>query len=516
MITPLDLYNSLKSYQPTMLLSNKNTNIEDFTYLTALKKIDNNLVYISDVSTLQHQIEKLIDITLIVIIDAPLDAETIQMLNNNICNVITCEEVISPIEMFDTIRSTFNQEVIYLQQVKKLYDHVIAQSSLQEVLALSEQILVNPVLIIDDSFKIIDYSKQIPIDDPIWKVNCEKGYCSYEFIKEVTKYKSVQEAPLSEKPFSVFCKQSNNLKIVSKIFIGKKLRGYIVVLECNRKVPKHQFKIISEISKVIGHYLTHQITSYLNLEEKLIIDLIEKKIDLKNELEERKKACGNVFSEDNYLLAIKAKESSIRKKNNSKIQLQLAKLFPKSKQVIYKNYILVLISFRDAMLFDTSTRESLTLTLQKNELIGIISDHFKDIKSLGVIFAHLSGSLEIGESIYKDRQYLEFSEMKFFNLLKKIDSNEDILSYCHTAIVTIYEYDQNHHTEYYHTLFVYLQNNKNIHDAAEALYIHRNTLKNRLKKIHELVNINLMDGEVSFQLFYSYKILTYLDSLNRL
>ncbi|GGM29325.1 hypothetical protein GCM10011351_14280 [Paraliobacillus quinghaiensis] len=514
MVTFSDLYSSLKSYQPTLILSNKDTNIEDFTYLTALKDIDNKYVYISDVSALENQIEKLIDTTLIVIIEEPLNTELIQILDNNSCNVITCEKVNSPIELFDTVRNIFNQEVDYLQQVKKLYDYVITQSSLQEVLTFAEELLGNPVLIIDESFKIIDYSKQIPIIDHIWKVNSEKGYCSYEFIKEVTKYKAIQEAPLSEEPFCVTCKQSNNNKIVSKIFIGKKLRGYIVVLECNRKVPKHQIKIIPEISKVIGHYLTHQLTSYLNLEEKLIIDLIEKKIDLKNELEERKKACGNAFSKDNYLLAIKAKESNISKKYNSKIQLQLAKLFPQSKQFIYKNYIVVLISFRDAIHFDTSNREQLTLALEKDELIGIISDHFKEIKSIGVIFDYLVSSLEIGEIIYKDKHYLESSEMKFFNLLRKMDSKEDLLSCCHPAIITIYEYDQKHHTDYYHTLFVYLLNNQNIHDAAESLYIHRNTMKNRLKKINKLVNIDLLKGEVSFQLFYSYKILTYIHCLN--
>lgn len=514
MITPYELCNRLDSYQSRLVLSNKETSVENFTYLTALKEINKKYVYISDVSTMQLLIEKLVDITLIVMSKEPLDNKTVQLLNNNSCTVITCEKVDSSIELFDAIKDIFNQEANYLQQIKLLYDHVIAQSSLQEVLALSEEMLVNPVLIIDDSFKIIDYSKKIPMNDPIWQDNCEKGYCSYEFIKEVTKYKSVKEAPLSAEPFSVSCKQSDNTKIVSKIFIGKKLRGYIVLLECNRKVHKHQIKLIHDISKVIGHYLTHQITSYLNLEEKLIIDLIEKKIDLKNELEERKKACGNTFSKDNYLLAIKAKESSVNKQKNAKIQLELAKLFPQSKQFIYKRYILVLISFRDAIEFKISTRERLSLALEKNELIGIMSDHFKEIKSIGEVFAHLASSLEIGESVFKDSHYLEFSEMKFFNILQKMDYKEDLLSYCHPAILTIYEYDQNHHTDYYDTLFVYLQNNKNIHDAAEALYIHRNTMQNRLKKIYELVNINLTDGEISFQLFYSYKIISYLDTLN--
>lgn len=110
--------------------------------------------------------------------------------------------------------------------------------------------------------------------------------------------------------------------------------------------------------------------------------------------------------------------------------------------------------------------------------------------------------LEIGESIFKDSHYLEFSEMKFFNILQKMDYKEDLLSYCHPAILTIYEYDHNYHTDNYDTLFVYLQNNKNIHDTAEALYIHRNTMQNRLKKINELVNINLMHGEISFHFNY--------------
>lgn len=50
------------------------------------------------------------------------------------------------------------------------------------------------------------------------------------------------------------------------------------------------------------------------------------------------------------------------------------------------------------------------------------------------------------------------------------------------------------------TLEIYFNANKNIHKAAEILFMHRNSLKYRLDKISELLDVDLDDAETCFRL----------------
>ncbi|MFZ7102003.1 MAG: PucR family transcriptional regulator [Peptococcaceae bacterium] len=62
------------------------------------------------------------------------------------------------------------------------------------------------------------------------------------------------------------------------------------------------------------------------------------------------------------------------------------------------------------------------------------------------------------------------------------------------AIRNIIDYDQKHKTELLETLEVYLENDCSIHDTAEILHVHANTLNYRLKRISEIGEINLKDA----------------------
>ena len=58
-------------------------------------------------------------------------------------------------------------------------------------------------------------------------------------------------------------------------------------------------------------------------------------------------------------------------------------------------------------------------------------------------------------------------------------------------------------TEFYKTLKEYLLMGNNVNLAAKKLFIHRNTMVYRLSKIHELLQIDLNDPEVSKRLMMS-------------
>ena len=78
--------------------------------------------------------------------------------------------------------------------------------------------------------------------------------------------------------------------------------------------------------------------------------------------------------------------------------------------------------------------------------------------------------------------------------------------FCHPALSILNRYDVQNKTELYHTLDVFLRCDGILKDAADALYIHRNSLRYRMERIQELTGVDLTDGSVRFLLQMSFQI----------
>jgi len=54
-----------------------------------------------------------------------------------------------------------------------------------------------------------------------------------------------------------------------------------------------------------------------------------------------------------------------------------------------------------------------------------------------------------------------------------------------------------------------LKNNQHLLKTANELFIHRNTMSYRIKKIFDIINIDLSCSETVFNLMMSYKVMAY-------
>ena len=63
------------------------------------------------------------------------------------------------------------------------------------------------------------------------------------------------------------------------------------------------------------------------------------------------------------------------------------------------------------------------------------------------------------------------------------------------------KHDRNNGSDYLEFLTVYLTSNCNINDTADKLFIHRNTVVYKIKKINELLDCDLNELEVRVNLY---------------
>lgn len=76
-------------------------------------------------------------------------------------------------------------------------------------------------------------------------------------------------------------------------------------------------------------------------------------------------------------------------------------------------------------------------------------------------------------------------------LLYEVNS-VDVLEYCFKdTIGKILEYDEQHESDLFRTLQVYLEEDGNIANSAQTLYIHRNTMTYRINKINGIIDMKI-------------------------
>lgn len=91
------------------------------------------------------------------------------------------------------------------------------------------------------------------------------------------------------------------------------------------------------------------------------------------------------------------------------------------------------------------------------------------------------------------KKVLSASTLGIYKFMFHSDNQGEILEYCNSKLDKLEEYDHANGTFLKETLLAYYMNGFNTVKTAEALFIHRNSLMYRLKKIEELLEIELTD-----------------------
>lgn len=111
-------------------------------------------------------------------------------------------------------------------------------------------------------------------------------------------------------------------------------------------------------------------------------------------------------------------------------------------------------------------------------------------------------------------QLLFFGDLGIYSLLFSIDDEKSLRRFYKTYLGKLIDYDSVNNTQLCYTLDVYLSNNGNANATAEALYIHRNTLRYRLDKIRSLLDDDLENLSTTVNYIIAFKIKKYLDMLS--
>ncbi len=93
----------------------------------------------------------------------------------------------------------------------------------------------------------------------------------------------------------------------------------------------------------------------------------------------------------------------------------------------------------------------------------------------------------------RNKKVLSASSMGIYKYMFNSGNQEEILDYCNDKLKVLEEYDHANGAFLQDTLLAYYMNGFSVGKAADALFIHRNSLQYRINKIEELLGMELND-----------------------
>ncbi|AZT89502.1 PucR family transcriptional regulator [Caldicellulosiruptor changbaiensis] len=138
---------------------------------------------------------------------------------------------------------------------------------------------------------------------------------------------------------------------------------------------------------------------------------------------------------------------------------------------------------------------------------------YSEISQMQKSFKEAEKALKFAHCIKRGNSIAYYSEMGVFCLLYEFERHKEKLEeFCKQMLGPLKKYDEENQTELLKTLEVFLDENCNMVHSAKKMFIHRSTLMYRLKKIEEILGIEISNSENRFNLKLALEVNKFLDS----
>lgn len=135
---------------------------------------------------------------------------------------------------------------------------------------------------------------------------------------------------------------------------------------------------------------------------------------------------------------------------------------------------------------------------------------FAGIENVNQSVEQAKKALSMIRKCKKRNEVRVYEDIGIYRLFFEYDDKSEMVSIFTNTLGKLINYDSDNEMDLKGTLEVFLDTNCNIGLSSEILGIHRNTLKYRIKRIEEILNVDFENPNQCFNLRLAYKIKKYI------
>ena len=433
---------------------------------------------------------------------------------NTDVTLLYLNQTIDPFSVYNRIQEIFLEGQQVVTGMRLFLDALFNDEGLQGICDVAYSFLGNPIFVVDNSYKYMAISNGTYADNSLMEKENAKGQIEKEGIEFIRRNKLDDKIRKSNRPVYLHNPIHNRGMIVGPVKIHDIEVAHVMMYEQNRPVNDNDIELVHRLCRIISielqkkdFYKKNKGTMY----SYFIGDLLDNNAGNIERSKERLATLGYVLKEDLYLLSVSDRYNTTSESKQEMIVSDLQSMITDSLYVIYQNTIIFLINGCEKSEHHRFSNEKVEKYIKNNGLIAGLSNRFTNIQEIRKYYNQSLKSAQLGRKLKNAPGLYRYEEMSIFHLMEICESKDyNLLDFCHPALLVLKNYDQEKNTDFFNTLYQYLNFSQNTQKTANYLNIHKNTLLYRIDKIKKITGNPLNHGDELIKLHFSFKLLEYL------
>ena len=388
---------------------------------------------------------------------------------------------------------------------------------LQALLDLSS-FLPGTLLLTNAGYKLQASVYKEEVSDPTVDEVRQLGYHTFETIERIHK-----EVPLvsSQDTSEYISKISNNYTIIRLIRYKERIAARLCLILNGPETDPSYSDYMAILGNAIAEYLfSRQSVDYASNAElgSLVSDIMEGRIVNQTELDQRMKQVKLIAHRYFHLMLVSFDQTGSRSSIPwNYVISQLQYIFPYSNITTYNGDILLIIQKRQRKSRVKFNEKYLMNLLEQYNGFSCMGNASEFIMSLPPMYHQVHGALRIGSHLDPKRRIYYYEDFAMYQIVElaadseiKHLSSRNLAHLCNNEMIALIMYDQKYNTNMADILLTFLRYERNTTKAAEVLFMHRNTLLYKIKKIEEIIDRDLEDPDFRARMLFSGYVVNYM------
>lgn len=440
--------------------------------------------------------------------------------------LILVYDIRSFVAVYEDIRRFFLR---YERWTERMRTVLFKGGDYQALLDCSQGIFEDFVSITDSSFRLLAWTKDTAIDDPVALHLIERGYHSKETVDSFKRHGAIRRWRTQTGIVRVETARIAADPTLSYVFRMHGNYFVHVVLQCTKNpISDALVDTFQLLLDYLELYVRHDWTVQHRFNQDysaLLRDLVMRRPQNRDMLRKRLSQLDVPYEADYRLcvMELDGEEDGIQR-TLGYFAWRLLELIPLGKVSIFQERLLLLVSMGEWESERTGMRELYRrLTSFQRSFGGTVgvSNGFSCIED--VSYAYRQARLAIGYGQRNDRTLAMryeavssdcpvYSFESFFSAYIYDQGSRDVplTRYCvdKSLVADIADYDREHGTDDLHLLYCYLTNERRANEAAAELHMHRNTLVYRIERLQERFSVDLSSRSTRERIMLIYHLMS--------
>lgn len=417
--------------------------------------------------------------------------------------------------VFNLMEEVFS---FYREWDAKLNELVSSMASLQSFIDASDPIFDYPVSLMDYAESTLAYSKHKESDDIVWAYTKEGHIRTEYLLRDNVHSCDIADHPA---PLQLYTTASNRYVLFRPIIVYQHTVAFLVLTM--RQAGKTRF---SRATEQLMEKLAQAITARMRADEfyglsmgmaseYFLTDLISRKLTDQDVIADRAQFLNQDLEQKRRVICLEWTGTAEPKNYTVRSLRESAHaILPGLDCCIYQSTLVFIEKvFGDEKPVDQAY-PFLRAWVEEQGLVCGISSCFSALPRLPDYFEQAKVAARFGQAMNPEDRFHNYSTYCVMHQLELLEQQVDLQSMIHPILRRLISlYGEDH--VMVQTLWVYLQNERNLTNAAKQLFVHRNSLQYRVDQLVQKLGTDFSQPEERVLLLNSFEILRYLNQYRK-